>query len=85
MEKPQSVTLFIGNDPDSKRAVKVVEATGIILHVVDCTLGRCDFEPPLLISAWGVFDSLDSIIRFGQIASETTILDESISGVPFAG
>lgn len=69
MEKRLSVTLYIGHDSDSKEAMKIVEAAGLDLHLVDCTLQHCDFEPPLLISRWGVFDSLHSISWFGEVAA----------------
>lgn len=77
MEKTQSVTLYIGQDSDSKEAVKIVEAAGVNLHVVDCTFEHCDFEPPLLISSWGVFDSLNSIIWFGAVAAGVSMGDDS--------
>ena len=77
MEKTQSVTLYIGHGTDSQEAVKIVEAAGVTLRLVDCTHGHCDFDPPLLISPWGVFDSLNSIIWFGKVAAGVSVADDS--------
>ena len=70
MAKPQIATLFIGGDSDSDEAKKIVESIDVDLSVVDCKSGYCDFEPPLLISAWGVFDGLRSIKWFGQLTAQ---------------
>ena len=69
MEKSRTVTLYFGHDSDSAEAVKIVEAAGVDIRLVDCTQEHCDVEPPLLISPWGVLDSLKSIIWFGQVAA----------------
>ncbi len=80
MVSPHKVTLFVGHDPDSDKALKIVNGAGISLHVVDCTGGRCDFEPPLLISPWGVFDGLTSISWFGRLAAEQVASDDPVGG-----
>ena len=77
MAKTQSVTLYFGHDSDSTTAVKIMEAAGVDLHLVDCTVEHCDFEPPLLISPWGVFDNLNSIIWFGDVAARFSMVDDS--------
>jgi hypothetical protein len=73
MERPQNVTLFIGSDPDSGQALEIVKNFPFGLKVVDCNIVECDFETPLLISSWGVFDDLNSIIWFGQVASQNLL------------
>lgn len=70
MEKQRLVTLFVGQDSDSEKAVEAVKAAGIAYRVVDCRLTECDFDTPLLISSSGVFDSLTSIVWFGQLAAQ---------------
>lgn len=80
MKKLQLVTLFIGNDPDSDKAKKIVQDSGINLCVVYCGIGQCDFDLPLLVSPWGVFDGINSITWFGRVASEQSKLDDPIAG-----
>ena len=73
MERSQNVTLFIGNDPDSGEALKIAQSFPFSLKVVDCKTADCDFETPLLISPWGVFEDLGSIIWFGQVAAQNLV------------
>jgi len=80
MVTQQVVTLFVGSDPDSDEAMKVAQTMPFELKVIECKVGQCDFDPPMLISSWGVFDGLNSIIWFGQVAAEYSEL-----GGPWAG
>ena len=45
----QIITLFVGSDSDSDQAVKVVQNMPFDLKVIECEIGKCDFDPPLLI------------------------------------
>ena len=76
MAETQVVTLFVGSDPDSNEAVKVLQNMPFDLRVIKCQVGQCDFETPLLISSWGVCDGLSSIIWFGRVASQENKPDE---------
>ena len=67
----QPITLFVGNDDDSQLARDAVEKSGLELNVFQAKAGELDFETPLLISAWGVFDSLSSIRWFIQMAAHS--------------
>ena len=64
------VTLFVGSDAQSNEALKIVKDAGIALHVIDSDLGYRDFDTPLLVSAWGVFDGLKAIAWFTEVASQ---------------
>ena len=68
MTEQQPVTLFVGNDSESNKAIKAVQDAGINSRVFDRAVGQFDFDTPLLISAWGVFEGLNSIIWFTRIA-----------------
>lgn len=76
----QPVTLIVGSDSDSDEAIRAVEGAGILLHIVNSTLGERDFETPLLVNAWGVFEGLDAIIWFTRVATEHYKMD--IVGAP---
>ena len=54
----QPVTLFVGKNSDSDEAITIVREAGIETQIVNGTSDNFDFDTPLLISAWGVFDSL---------------------------
>ena len=68
----QPVTLFVGKDSDSDEAISVVKKAGIETKIVNGTSETFDFDPPLLISAWGVFDSLKSIRWFTRMATHSS-------------
>lgn len=73
MKEQKPVSLFVGNDSESDKAIKAVERTGINLRIFNNSRGHFDFDPPLLISAWGVFEGLNSIVWFAKMASEQEI------------
>ena len=60
-------TLFIGANSESTEAGEIVKTSEINSQVVDGTQGYFDFEPPLLISSWGVFEGLKSIKWFAEV------------------
>lgn len=66
----QPVTLFIGSDAESDEAKRVLKDAGIELYIVDGMLGERDFQLPLLLTAWGVFEDLQSIIWFTEVAKQ---------------
>lgn len=70
MLSSRTATLFIGNDSESNEAVKAVNDAGIKLRIFDRTTGQFEFETPLLITAWGVFDGLSSISWFVKVAKQ---------------
>lgn len=81
MEQP--VTLFVGADSESAEAVRVIQGSGVTTHIVDDTLGGRDFETPLLVTSWGVFEGLNAIVWFTKVAEEdsgtSNVVDETIS------
>ena len=64
----QPVTLFIGEDSDSQQAKKVVEDAGFVMFVIDPRDDETDFETPVLISEWGIFNGLSGITWFIDFA-----------------
>ena len=74
MAETQVVTLFVGSDPDSNEAVKVIQNMPFDLRVVKCQVGQCDFETPLLISSWGVCDGLkfNNLVRSSSFSGRQT-------------
>ena len=66
----KAATLFIGNDSESDDAVKAINDAGLKLRIFDKTNGQFEFDTPLLITAWGVFEGLSSISWFAKVAEQ---------------
>ena len=73
MVQQQSGTLFVGSDPDSDEAIEVLTIVGMGPHIVNVGLTRRDFNIPFLINAWGVFEGVQEIRWFTELASERTL------------
>ena len=64
----EQVALYVGRDKDSDRASTLVREVGIEPIIVTCAPGACDFQTPLLIAPWGVFEGLNEIAWFANLA-----------------
>ncbi len=67
----RTVRLFVGRNRSSKRAMQLLREAGIEVQVIDGSKVDRDFNLPLLISDWGVFDNLESIDWYVKVLQRT--------------